>query len=104
MDSPFGAAKGSDLHEEPFRSESGELRAQLDACRERLAEMTGLFDVHRKANSLLDGEKTVTEMIAKGDALEAILERSCRLVEEALPGSLSIIMLLDGGRLHRGAA
>ena len=53
---------------------------------------------------MLHGEKNITEMIARRDALEAILEGSCRLVEQALPGSLAIILLLDGKRLRRGAA
>src|SRR5258708_36794477 len=43
-------------------------------------------------------------MIAGGDALQAILEGSCRLVEQALAGSLAIILLLDGKQLRRGAA
>jgi hypothetical protein len=43
-------------------------------------------------------------MIARGDELESILEGSCRLVEEAFPGSLAIVLLLDGKRLRRGAA
>src|SRR5260221_14475547 len=80
------------------------LRAELDACRQRLAEMDALFDVHKKSEALLQGEKNLTEMIARGDALEAILEGSCKLVEEALPGALAIILLLDGKRLRRGAA
>jgi len=33
--------------------------------------------------------------------LEPILEGSCRLVEQALPGWLAIILLLDGKRLRR---
>ena len=79
-------------------------RAELEACRQRLAEMDALFDVHKKSEALLQGEKNLTEMIARGDALEAILEGSCKLVEEALPGALAIILLLDGKRLRRGAA
>src|SRR5260370_36000275 len=43
-------------------------------------------------------------MIAGRDGVEAILEGSCRLVEQALPGSLAIILLLEGKRLRRGAA
>jgi hypothetical protein len=44
--------------------------------------------------------KNLTEMIARGDSLDAMLEGSCRLVEEALPGSLAIILLVDGKRLR----
>src|SRR5579862_377255 len=104
METRFGAAKDSELNEEPLRREERDLRAELDISRERLAEMTTLLEVHQKATALLEREKAVTEMIAKGEALEAILERSCRLVEEALPGSLAIILLLEGRRLRRGAA
>ena len=80
------------------------LRLELDACRGRLAQMDSLLEVHKKSEALLQGEKRLTEMIARGDALEAILESSCKLMEEALPGSLAIILLLDGKRLRRGAA
>src|ERR1700720_241812 len=58
---------------------------------------------HKGSEALLKGEKKVTEMIARGDAFEAILEVSCRLVEESFPGSWAIILLLDGKRLRRGA-
>src|SRR5258706_15045816 len=89
---------------EPLRLELEESRRDLDACRKRLAEMDGLSETHKRSEALLHGEKDLTEMIARGDALEAILDGSCRLMEEALPGSLAIILLLDGKRLRRGAA
>jgi hypothetical protein len=54
--------------------------------------MDDLLQVHKKSEALLQGEKNLTEMIARGDALEAILEGSCKLVEEALPGALAIIL------------
>src|SRR6516225_366575 len=66
--------------------------------------MNDLFDAHKRSEALLQGEKKLTEMIARGDSLEVMLEGSCRLVEEGLPGSLAIILLLDGKRLRRGAA
>ena len=66
--------------------------------------MKDLFDAHKRLEALLQGEKNLTELIARGDSLEAMLEGSCRLVEEALPGSLAIILLLDGKRLRRGVA
>ena len=66
--------------------------------------MEFLFEAHKKSVALLEGEKHLTESIARGDALEPILEGSCRLVEEALPGALAIVLLLDGNRLRRGAA
>src|SRR5881394_1221719 len=90
-------AEGAALTSDP-------LRRELNACRQRLAQSDELFEVYKKSEALLHGEKYITEMIARGDALEAILEGSCRLVEQALPGSLAIILLLDGKRLRRGAA
>jgi hypothetical protein len=79
-------------------------RRELDVCRRQLAQMKDLFDAHKRSEALLQGEKNLTEMIARGDSLEAMLEGSCRLVEEALPGSLAIILLVDGKWLRRGAA
>src|SRR6516165_6521507 len=79
-------------------------RRELDVCRRQLAQMNDLFDAHKRSEALLQGEKNLTQMIARGDSLEAMLEGSCRLVEEGLPGSLAIILLLDGKRLRRGVA
>ena len=66
--------------------------------------MDGLFEAHKKSEALLRGETNLTELIARGGALEPILEGACNLVEEALPGALAIVLLLDGKRLRRGAA
>src|SRR5258708_16703325 len=85
----------------PEREQS---RRERDGCRQQLAQMDGLFEAQKRSEALLQGEKNLTEMIARGDALETILEGSCKLVEEALPGALAIILLLDGKRLRRGAA
>jgi hypothetical protein len=79
-------------------------RRELDVCRRQLAQMNDLFDAHKRSEALLQGEKNLTEMIARGDSLEAMLKGACRLVEEALPGCLAIILLVDGKRLRRGAA
>ena len=91
-------------NDESLRLELEESRRELEACRRRLAQIDELFEVHKQSETLLHGEKNITEMIARGDALQAILEGSCRLVEQALPESLAIILLLDGKRLRRGAA
>lgn len=89
----------------PIAFESSEtLRLEFDAYRQRLAELDEQLGAYKKAEALLQGEKHLTEMIAQGEALEAILEAACKLVEEALSGSLAIILLLDGRRLRRGAA
>ena len=89
---------------ESLRLELERSRRELDTSRERLAQMEFQYDAHQRSAALLQGEKNITEMIARGDSLEPILEGSCRLVEQALPGSLAIILLLDGKRLRRGAA
>ena len=80
------------------------LRLELDASRQRLAEMEELVGSYKQAEALLQGEQRLTEKIARGDTLREILEEACRLTERALPGSLAIAMLLDGNRLRRGAA
>jgi len=60
----------------------------------------------KRGEMLLDGEKRLLEMIAKGDSRPLILEALCRLVEELASGSLSSILLLDAktNRLRHGAA
>src|SRR6266436_385814 len=104
MKTQFGEANDAVQHGESLRLELEQSRRELEACQQRLVQIDELFLVHKKSEALLHGEKNLTEMIARGDALEAILEGSCKLVEEALPGSLAIILLLDGKRLRRGAA
>ena len=104
MKTQFDEAEGAALTSDSLRLELEESRRELSACRQRLAQSDELFEVYKRSEALLHGEKNITEMIARRDALEAILEGSCRLVEQALPGSLAIILLLDGKRLRRGAA
>ena len=104
MKTQFDEAEGAALTSDSLRLELEESRRELNACRQRLAQSDELFEVYKRSQALLHGEKNITEMIARRDALEAILEGSCRLVEQALPGSLAIILLLDGNRLRRGAA
>src|SRR6266853_560734 len=104
MKTQFGEPNDAVQHGESLRLEVEQSRRELKACQQRLAQIDELFVVHKKSEALLHGEKNLTELIARGGALEAILEGSCKLVEQALPGSLAIIMLLDGKRLRRGAA
>jgi PAS domain S-box-containing protein len=47
------------------------------------------------AEALLAAEKRILEMIAKGDALQDILDSMCRLVEEMSGDSLTSILLLN---------
>jgi signal transduction histidine kinase len=77
---------------------------EFDACRQRLAAVVEELESYKKAEALLQGEQQLTEKIARGDALQEILEEACKLTERALHGSIAIIMLLDGNRLWRGAA
>jgi signal transduction histidine kinase len=60
----------------------------------------------KRAEMLLDGEKRLLEMIARGDSLALILDALCHLVEELASGSLSSILLLDPktNQLRHGAA
>jgi PAS domain S-box-containing protein len=60
----------------------------------------------KQAETLLAGEKTLLEMVARGDSLPLILDALCRLVEELASGALSSILLLNskGDRLEHGAA
>src|SRR5436190_14196637 len=59
----------------------------------------------KQGEALLAGEKRLLEMVANGDALSAILDAICRLVEELCSGCLCSILLLDssGKRLCHGA-
>jgi signal transduction histidine kinase len=91
--------------EETATFESTEkLRLELEALRQRVAELDELLASYKKAEALLQGEQYLTEKIAKGDPLPEILEEACNLTERALPGSIAIVMLLEGKRLWRGAA
>src|SRR5580765_5796676 len=85
----FDEAEGVALTSDSLRLKLEESRRELNGCRQRLAKSDELFEVYKRSQALLHGEKNITEMIARGDALEAILEGSCRLVEQALPGSLA---------------
>ena len=79
------------------------LRLELEQSRR---ELERAFVAHDRSEALLQGEKRITELIARGNSLDEIFDRCCRLVEEVFAGSLGIIMLMDSGgkRLGRGAA
>jgi signal transduction histidine kinase len=95
----------SQLEEAATAFESEEtFRLEPDVCRQRRVEVDELLGSYKKAEALLQGEQRLTEKIARGDALQEILEEACKLVEHALPGSFAIILLLEGNRLRRGAA
>jgi signal transduction histidine kinase len=89
---------------ESLRLELEQSRDELDAHRQRLAQVDGLIEPPKKSEALLQEEKNLTDLISRGDTLEPIFEALCSLVEKALPGALAMVLLLDGKRLRRGAA
>jgi PAS domain S-box-containing protein len=61
--------------------------------------------VRRREAALLDGQKHVLELIARGAALPEVLAALCRLVEEQSGGGvLASFLVAEGGRLRHGAA
>ena len=60
----------------------------------------------KRAESLVAGENRLLQMVARGDALAAILDGLCRIGEELLGSGLVSILLLsaDGKSLRHGAA
>ena len=60
----------------------------------------------KRAAALVEGEKRLLEMIARGTALESVLEELCRFGEEMSGDVLVSILLLsaDGKTLRHGAA
>ncbi len=53
---------------------------------------------------LLDGQNRALRLLARGGALEQVLETLVRGAEAAAPGVFASILLLDDGRLKHGAA
>jgi PAS domain S-box-containing protein len=58
----------------------------------------------KRAEALLNAEKGLLELMAKGGPLTEILDNLCRLVEEHAGGVLASISLLEGNRLRHGSA
>jgi PAS domain S-box-containing protein len=81
------------------------LRDQLGNIVKWYGTATDIED-RKRAEMLLNGEKRLLEMIARGDSRALVLESLCRLVEELVSGSLSSILLLDPNTncLRHGAA
>src|SRR5215471_11795662 len=66
---------------------------------------TGIdIEDRKRAEALLNGEKRILEMVAKGESLAQILDTLCRLVEEQTSDVLTSILLVDGDRLRHGGA
>ncbi|MDB6039679.1 MAG: sensor histidine kinase protein [Verrucomicrobiales bacterium] len=70
------------------------------------AELKVEIGKRNSAESLLEGEKRVLEMIASGALLSESLDATIRLIESHAPGMLGSILLLDeqGIHLRHGAA
>jgi PAS domain S-box-containing protein len=83
---------------EPFLDESGQITAWYGADTD--------IDDAKRAEALLAGEKGLLELVARGQALTAILAALCTLVEHTIEGSFSSVVLVDpsGTRLEHGAA
>jgi len=58
----------------------------------------------KRAEALLEAEKRILGMVARGDPLARILESLCLLVEEHAPDVLASILLIEDGRLKHGGA
>jgi PAS domain S-box-containing protein len=81
----------------PFKLPSAESR-DTPSRRSSAAPIHGIEEI------LLDGERRILEMVAKGEALPLTLDAVCRLVEESADGLLASVLLVDGDRLRHGAA
>jgi PAS domain S-box-containing protein len=102
--------EGSLQFERKFLRRNGEvipMEVSLSPLRGRYYQSI-LRDIsHRKRReALLAAENRVLEMVAKGDALTAILDRLCLMVEEQSFGVLASILLMDanGKQLRHGGA
>ena len=82
----------------PLRDEGGRLVKWY-------GQTTDIED-RKRAETLLEAEKALLEIIAKGGALPSFLDALCRRVEGLAPGCLCSVLLVDRGgqRLHHGAA
>jgi PAS domain S-box-containing protein len=102
--------EGSLQFERKFLRRNGEVipvEVSLSPLRGRYYQSI-LRDIsHRKRReALLAAENRVLEMVAKGDALTAILDHLCLMVEEQSFGVLASILLMDanGKQLRHGGA
>jgi len=58
------------------------------------------IDERKRAESLLEGEKKLLEMIATGVPLKAILNELCQIIEEQRPGTLASVLLMNADGIH----
>ena len=60
---------------------------------------------HKRALSILDGQRQFLELLARGGSLSGTLHTLVRIIEEQWPGMLGLVLILDedGQHLHVGA-
>ena len=58
----------------------------------------------KRREALLNGQKTVLEMIATGKPLQKLLDYICQMIEKQTDGMLCSILLLEGKTLRTGGA
>jgi len=58
------------------------------------------IDERKRAESLLQGEKQLLEMIATGVPLKQILNALCVIIEEQRPGTLASVLLMNPDGVH----
>ncbi|HJY53066.1 MAG TPA: GAF domain-containing protein [Candidatus Udaeobacter sp.] len=58
------------------------------------------IDERKRAESLLQGEKQLLEMIATGVPLKQILDAVCGIIEEQRPGTLASVLLMNPDGVH----
>src|SRR5262245_48148456 len=58
------------------------------------------IDERKRAESLLQGEKQLLEMIATGVQLKQILDAVCGIIEEQRPGTLASVLLMNPDGVH----
>jgi len=58
------------------------------------------IDERKRAESLLQGEKQLLEMIATGVPLKQILNALCGIIEEQRPGTLASVLLMNSDGVH----
>ena len=77
MKTQFEKAGGAMENGETMALQLEQSRRELDVCHRQLAQMNDLFDAHERSEALLQGEKNLTEMIARGDSLLAFAGWPC---------------------------
>ncbi len=73
---------------QPLRGEDGKISRWCVLCTD--------IDAHKRAEEISNGEKVLLEMIALGVPLVSVLETLCKLLDAAVEGSRSGVVVFDG--------